>query len=131
MALVVAAVVVSPSPAGNALQFDGASFAAIPDAPSLGLDSLTVEAWVNIQDPAFATAAFVPYWSVPLLSKGANYGNYTLNAMHTGINVAELEYVHRTETGNFDCCGHVQIPLNTWTHVAATFDATTGTAKVY
>jgi len=125
--LVVAAVVVTPNPGGGALQFDGVDdFVNVPYQTSLNLSSVTAEAWVKIDDPNFTEA--------PLLSKGANYGNYTLGVLKNSTTGANVSYVHAIPTGNFSCCSVYPdgpISFGVWTHVAATFDATTGTSDVY
>src|SRR5262249_18816672 len=57
---------------GSALTFDGINdFVTIPDAPSLDLlNQFTIEAWTKIDGPGF--------FRMPLVSKGLNFGNYTL-----------------------------------------------------
>lgn len=109
--------------AGNALQFDGGSdtvgdFVRIPDDASLTLVSYTLEAWVLL-DPADVIRQ-------PFISKGPDFGNYTLGVLGDGT----PEYVHQTTEGNYSCCPALaRVPFGVWTHVAVTHDA--GTTRIY
>jgi hypothetical protein len=111
----------------NALSFDGLDdVVRIPHDPSLSLQALTLEAWVNIQiPPASLRHTFI--------SKGFNFGNYTF-AIRGDVPLATARrpaYTHDNATGNFSLSG-VAITFGTWTHVAVTYSGGAGgTAKVY
>ncbi|HMC20901.1 MAG TPA: LamG domain-containing protein, partial [Thermoanaerobaculia bacterium] len=111
--------------AGGALSFDGVEdLVTVPHSSSLSLQTLTVEAWMKIDDPNFQRA--------PLVSKGSDFGNYTLAVRgDAGLSPRNVEYVHQTASGNFSCCSVNPGPLSfgVWTHVAATFSG--GVARVY
>jgi hypothetical protein len=118
---------IPPVDAGSALFFDGTDdFVNIPHDASLSLQNLTVEAWVRIEDPNF--------FRRPFISKGANFGNYTLSVLGnlTLETPGLVEYIHHLISGaNFSCCGGTAlVAFRDWTHVAATYSANTVTLYV-
>jgi hypothetical protein len=98
---------------GGAVSFDGAGdWVTAPDANSLDLSTaMTLEAWVN---PS-ATGG----WRTAVMKEGAGglsyglYGNSSSNrpSAHVHIGASEL-----------DTRGTAQLPLNTWSHLAATYN---------
>jgi hypothetical protein len=111
-----------PTLAGGALRFDGIDdFVNVPHSPSLSLQTLTVEAWVKIEDPAFLDSPDVTF--MPLMSKGSDFGNYTLGVLSD----SRGSYVHQIQGGNFSCGGSAA--LTDWVHVAVTY--ANETARVY
>ncbi|MEZ7129487.1 LamG-like jellyroll fold domain-containing protein [Nonomuraea sp. AD125B] len=100
---------------GSALSFNGtSSWITIPDAPSLRLTTgMTVEAWIR---PTTVTG-----WRTVVMKQHASGEAYTLtagsdtNRPHTAI----------FTTTPADIGAPSQLPLNTWTHLTATYDATT------
>ena len=104
---------------GNALSFNGTdSLVVIPDSPSLHLTTaMTLEAWVK---PSVA----LNNWKA-ILQKEVDA--YFLNA-DTNLNTTGSG-----GTFNGVCCTVVQgtsgLPVNTWTHVASTYDG--ATLKLY
>jgi len=96
---------------GGALAFDGsASLVTIPDAPSLHLTTaMTLEVWVK-------PSTVIDWWS-DVLYKGDD--NYYLEAMSPsgGAPVAG-----GTWASNENLFAPAALAINTWTHLAATYD---------
>ena len=107
---------------GNALSFDGANdYVNVPDAASLDLTSWTISAWI------YPTSLPSVTWKT-ILCKGGDCTNYYLQTYGT-----ELEGGFESPAGNwrrFRTTG-AALQLNTWYHVAFTFDDATNTGKVY
>ncbi len=99
---------------GKALKFDGTNdLVAIADSNSLDLTTgMTLEAWVN---PATAMSG----WDTILMKEYASGLIYSLYANGDGNIPATYISSNNTEYG---ISGGSTLPLNTWTHVAATFD---------
>jgi hypothetical protein len=97
---------------GNALSFNGtSSFVTVPDSPALRLTAgVTLEAWVN---PSTVTPAWRPvifkgdldYWMQPTTAGGPPNG---------GVTIAGGSW-HDTYATSV-------LPINTWTHLALTYD---------
>lgn len=101
--------------AGNALCFDGQrDYVRIPHQMVLSMDSMTLEAWVLVDLPAF--------YGLPVLSKGFDFGNYTLE-IHGVDHPAgrSLGFAHQASGGpwSFDTPGGT-FPVGGWAHVAVT-----------
>ncbi|NRQ31395.1 PKD domain-containing protein [Nonomuraea sp. NN258] len=100
---------------GSALSFDGSSsWVTVPDAASLRLtNGMTVEAWVR---PSTVTS-----WRTVVMKQHASGLAYVLlagsdsNRPHTAIHT----------TSDADIGGTASLPLNTWSHLATTYDGTT------
>ena len=107
---------------GDALSFDGADdYVNVPDAASLDLTSWTISAWIYPTSLPFVT------WKT-ILCKGGDCTNYYLQTYGT-----ELEGGFESPAGNwrrFRTTG-ATLQLNTWYHVAFTFDDAANTGKVY
>jgi chitodextrinase len=104
---------------GEALSFNGTnSWVTVPDSNSLDLTRMTLEAWV---DPtALGTA-----WRTVLFKEQTGDVTYSLYAnRNTQVPDAQVDI-----GGERNVTGTAQIPLNTWTHLAATYDGST--LKVY
>ncbi len=101
---------------GQALQFDGASNGVIvADSDSLDLtNAITVEAWVN--------PASVNGWRSILMKDPSAYWMYA-----NRIGGTPSFGVYTTTYKRVD--GLTALPLNTWTHVAGTYDG--ATQKIY
>jgi Concanavalin A-like lectin/glucanases superfamily len=100
---------------GSALSFDGStSWVTIADAPSLDLRSaLTIEAWVNPSSSAG--------WQSVVLKETSNGLAYALYAENNAQHPSG--YVHTN--GDMAVNGTTALPLNTWTHLALTYDGAT------
>jgi hypothetical protein len=101
---------------GGALAFDGAtSWVTIPDSASLALSTaLTLEAWV---DPA----ALTPGWRTVLFKEqpfGIAYSLYAAQA--AGLPVGQVLIV-----GEQNATAAAGLPLNSWSHLALTYDGST------
>lgn len=97
-----------------ALEFDGVDdFVDIPQSTSLNLSTLTLEAWIKIDGPAF--------FRMPVISKGADFGNYTLSVLgnQSQATPGSVEFVQRTPAGSFSCAGSA-VTFGQWQHIAAT-----------
>jgi glucose/arabinose dehydrogenase len=110
---------------GKALSFDGANdWVTVADSNSLDLTTgLTLEAWV------FPTANGGGSWRNVLIKERSGGEVYNLYA-NADTN-APVVFVVRSSQPDapLDARGTAQIPLNTWTHLAATYDG--GTVRMY
>jgi hypothetical protein len=104
---------------GKALSFDGVNdWVTIADSSLLDLTTgMTLEAWV------FPTAIGSGTWRAVLFKEEAGGLVYTLNAYDGATNVPVAEV--SPGAGVIDARGGSQLPLNTWTHLASTYDGTT------
>ncbi len=103
---------------GSGFSFNGAdSWITIADAPSLDLSTgMTLEAWV------YPTS--LSGWRTVILKEIPGGLAYGLYAHDNAPNPAS--YVHLTGATLGDgLAGPTQLPLNTWTHLAATYDGST------
>jgi fibronectin type 3 domain-containing protein len=98
---------------GSALSFNGtSSWVTVSDAASLDLtNGLTLEAWVN---PTALSG-----WRTALLKESAGGLSYSLYANDNTPNPAVTVSIGG---GDRSAVGTSQVPLNTWTHLAATYD---------
>jgi hypothetical protein len=94
---------------GTALSFDGTNdYGSVPDAPSLDLrSSMTLEAWVR---PTTASG-----WRTILLKETPSDLAYALYSA-SGTNRPS------SWIGSGSSIGTAALPLNTWSHVASTYD---------
>ncbi len=123
-----------PGKVGQAFGFDGVDdFVAVPDAPSLNPESVTVDAWVNLGS---AGAGLGPIIAL----KDSAYG-----LRHTIAREPVFIFWTQNPTCTVDCglgtdgllyqfhflAAAVTIPLDTFTHLAGTYDSGTGEARLY
>lgn len=97
--------------------FHGDTFQAKPR------DGVTIAAWLNLKDVAGSHSIFDTIG----ISHGC--GQY-----HFEANNGAVRWFHRNETQHtvFSTTAEgAQVPKDTWTHVAGTYDAASGKAKVY
>ncbi len=101
---------------GSALTFNGSSsWVTIPDAPSLDLtNSMTLEAWVK---PATLTGA----WRTVLMKEQSGDVVYDLYAHRISAPQAPLAEV-AVAGGAQGAQSTSTLPLNVWSHLAATYD---------
>ena len=106
----------APGRFGTAVSFDGVNdLATIADSPTLDLTSaMTLEAWVY---PVALSS-----WRTILLKERPGHLAYALYGS-TNVNRPTAEI--STSGGGPVAQGGSQLPLNVWTHVAATYDGTT------
>ncbi|MFN7966978.1 MAG: LamG-like jellyroll fold domain-containing protein [Acidobacteriota bacterium] len=112
-------VTIAPGRYGNALAFGGQSaqsIVTVGDDPSLDLTTgMTLEAWV------YPTATLARWPTIIMKQQPAQlvyvlYANADTNQANTHLSIG----------GSLrDARGGTQLPLNTWTHLAATYDGTT------
>ncbi len=103
---------------GGGLTFDGIDdWLTVRDAASLDLTrGMTLEAWVR---PARLTG-----WRTVLLKEGAGALAYALYAHDNAPRPAAYARLSG-QTSSHGALGTAQLPLNTWTHMAATYDNAT------
>jgi hypothetical protein len=102
--------------AGGALTFDGINdWVTVADAASLDLTTgMTMEAWVY---PTLLSGS----WRTVMLKEQSTGMAYALYAGED----AGRPSGHAFTSGEFDTRGTGALPLNTWSHLAATYDGTT------
>jgi Concanavalin A-like lectin/glucanases superfamily/Viral BACON domain len=101
---------------GSALTFDGINdWVTVPDSPSLDLSTrATLEAWVN-------PTALGNAWRTVLLKEQPGQLVYALYAN----NDLTRPSGHLFTTGDLFSSGTAALPLNSWSHLALTWDGTT------
>jgi aerobic-type carbon monoxide dehydrogenase small subunit (CoxS/CutS family) len=100
---------------GGALVFDGTNFVTIPDAVSLNLTTgMTLEAWVY---PTVTPTG----WRGIIIKEGIPQFSYFLYANTGGNNQAVMVNIG----GEQIALGGSAAPVNTWTHLAGTYDGLT------
>ena len=114
-----------------ALQFDGRNdyifdvgndFVKIPDCNSLDLTAgMTIEAWIK-PDTSGGLQNIVSKWA------GPSPNSYIFKASGEGAS-DKLYFATEGTSPNFTqyVYGNTVLPINAWTHVAATFDSSSGT----
>ncbi|MDG2385246.1 MAG: LamG domain-containing protein [Pirellulaceae bacterium] len=112
---------------GNAAQFDGqdGTHVALGAGTVIG-DSITVEAWVNLD--VDATAGFSP-----VLAKWDGSFELDVNATdQPGLGTDRVDFVLRNSSNDFgDPASPIAISRGEWHHVAGVYDGTTGEGLVY
>jgi chitodextrinase len=100
---------------GNALSFNGSSsLVTVADANDLDLDTaMTISAWVN--------PSVLSNWRTVILKEAPSGLSYALYAHDTARPAA---YVN-TGGGDVSADGAQALPVNTWSHIAATYDGAT------
>lgn len=118
-------------PNASSLVFDGVDdWVTMGAAPALGLDQLTIEAWVRRdgRGKTFSTGAG-GLALVPIAGKGRGEGdgsNIDCNyAFGFAGDVLGADFEDTASGANHPVVGKTGIPLGEWHHVAATYDGTT------
>ena len=102
----------------GALRFDGVNdMVVVPNSDSLGLETgMTLEAWVN---PSARTG-----WHTVMLKEGTGTFAYEMYSNNPEINRPAAYFMD--EAGALRAItGTAALPLNTWSHLATTWDGTT------
>ena len=101
---------------GNALSFNGTNaLVSIPDSNSLDLTAgMTIEAWIN-------PTALGNTWRTVALKEQPGYYAYGMYAS-TGAGTSVPSGNAMIGVTDRDVRGTAQLPLNTWTHLATTYD---------
>jgi Concanavalin A-like lectin/glucanases superfamily len=104
---------------GNALNFDGISnWVTVNDADSLDLTSgMTLEAWIY---PPATTGT----WTTVIIKERPEIGNLVYGLFASSPSTLPLLDVSTDSV--HELYGPSAVPLNVWTHLAATYDAVTG-----
>jgi len=105
---------------GNALYFDGINdWMTVNDSNSLDLTTgMTLEAWVN---PTSSAAS----WTTVLMKEQASTQAYALFADTTSARPYIYFNTATDSSGSKSVGGTSALPINTWSHLAATYDNTT------
>jgi hypothetical protein len=104
---------------GSALYFNGSGFVTVPDAASLDFTSgMTLEAWVY----PTATPA---NWSTAIIKEQPGEFVYALYAGSPTNRPNVYFNVSTSPSGERGFAGPSALPLNTWTHLAGTYDGAT------
>ena len=106
---------------GGGLSFGGKSdFVEVPDSDSLDLtDGLTIEMWLYLN--AHSTAGGNGVTKETAYKVGVRSDKKAMIRMTTG----------KLAWGSAVLAGKTDVPLKSWHHVAGTYDAKTGEAKIY
>jgi hypothetical protein len=109
-----------PGRFGSALSFDGVNdMVTVLDSASLDLSAgMTIEAWVNPR-------ALNDYVTVVMKERPGHLAYALYGSTDTGRASGEIATV-----GNFDTRSLTPLPLNTWTHLAVTYNGTALTLYV-
>ena len=102
----------------SALSFTTSGWVTVADAASLDLtNGITIEAWVN---PTSGTG-----WRTVVMKEATAGLAYTLYSANNSANNASrpAAYVHTSSDQGVNST--TSMPLNTWTHLAMTFDGAT------
>lgn len=104
----------------KALLFDGVDdWVTIADAPNLDLsNAMTIEAWIN-------PTALSPTWRAIILKEASPRLAYSLYTTDTSKPRGSIVF----GTTYHNATGTTNVPLNTWTHMAATLGS--GTLRIY
>jgi len=100
---------------GTALDFDGVDAQIIvPDSPSFELENITMAAWINVRN--YLDDQRIISQEVD----GDPYSTYSL--MISGASDTNIEFRISLDNSRKRIASNAEIPLNQWTHVAATYD---------
>jgi len=115
-----------PGLVGGALDFDGAtSRVRVRSAASLNPGAaFSVEAWVNLRSNS-GPRVIVSKWD------DVNQRWSYIFKKHNSADGLRIELSKQVHNDLVDLGGASPLPLGRWTHVAATYDAATGAARLY
>jgi hypothetical protein len=103
---------------GGALLFNGDSSVTVPNSASLNLTTgMTLEAWV------FPTAS--TSWATTIMKEQTNGLAYSLYASSSANRPIVYFNTGKSTTRHRYLSGPAALPLNTWSHLAATYDGVT------
>src|SRR5882724_3834407 len=103
---------------GSALVFNGAGFVTIPSAASLNLTAMTLEAWI------YPTAT-PTNWTTALMREQPGELVYTLYAGSPANRPNVIFNTGTSGSSERSVAGPGALPLNTWSHLAGTYDGAT------
>ncbi len=130
----------TPPPAGTgSLRFTDTTYVDLGNSAELHLTNFTLEAWVKIEGygSTAQTGGGGLVKVVPIISKGRAEGetpavdaNYFLG-YESGTNKLTADFEDNFNSGNHPVTSVAKIPMNTWTHVGASFDVTSKTWRLF
>src|SRR5713101_816736 len=104
---------------GSALSFNGSSYVTVPDTASLDFTAgMTLEAWV------YPTAT-PSNWSTVIMKEQPGQFTYVLYGGSPANRPNVFFNVGNSSSGQRGVAGPSALPVNTWSHLAGTYDGTT------
>lgn len=101
---------------GKALSFDGSNdYVSVPDSNSLDVNRLTMEAWVR---PTANSG-----WRTVLMKENGNEMAYGMYACESSNRPSGWVRPNPTSGSSKSAAGTSGLPLNTWSHLATTYDS--------
>jgi len=120
----------APGFVGNAFSFDGVDdFISVPDSTNQQTPSITIEGWFNVTTAP--GPCFNPSGLCVLASKYQPPGIFVGWILAIDTLIRPLFGVARPPNLGGEAGQTVAIPLNTWTHIAGTYDGATGAVSLY
>ena len=132
-----------PPPTGDwSLRFTDSTYVDLGNAPELRLTDFTLEAWVKIEGYGSTTQTETTPGQgfknvVPIITKGradvetaTKDINYFLG-YESGTNKLVADFEDNATSANHPVISTAKIPMNTWTHVGASFDVATRTWRLF
>ena len=117
---------------GQAFNFDGASqYVQLPNSPSLNpAGSFSIEAWIYVTNGG-AVNTIMDKWATS--GPWGNQRSYAFHVNPNGVLVFSIsDATNQLDTAFQDfLTTNNAVPFNTWTHVAAVYDQSTGTRRMY
>lgn len=123
----------------GSLRFTDTTYVNLGNAPELKLTNFTLEAWVKIEGYGSTTETGGGGVTkiVPIITKGRAEGetadvdvNYFLG-YESGTNKLMADFEDNSTSANHPVTSAAKIPMNTWTHVGASFDVASRTWRLF
>lgn len=123
----------------GSLRFTDTTYVNLGNAPELKLTNFTLEAWVKIEGYGSTTETGGGGVTkvVPIITKGrAEAENFDVDVNYflgyeSGTNKLMADFEDNSNSANHPVTSNAKIPMNTWTHVGASFDVATKTWRLF